>query len=747
MRFCFRHTFLLSLLLFSQQSHAAESVLPASSATAASVAADKTVYIEAQQVEGGKNEQMEAHGKVELQQGNQKVFADHVIYKQETSDLTADGSVRMEQANETVSGPNLKMNTNSHIGEMTTPVFELKQNNAHGSASLMRSTGPAYYVFDHATYTTCPAGNDDWLLHMSRLDMDRVSQIGTARNAWVEFEGVPFLYTPWMTFPLDGARHSGVLAPIYANTSIGGAENTIPFYWNIAPNYDLTVSDRNMSKRGTMLLNEFRFLEPSSAGIIHYDEINNDHVTNTSRFHATLMETHSWGNGFRSSINLNRVSDDNYFRDLSVALADVAQTQLVNEGVVTYGAAGLSASVRAQSFQTLQDQLGNVAIPYQRLPQINLGYQKTIVNSSINMINEYVDFRHPTLAEGQRMVLYPSVTYALLNDPGFYIKPKFGINYTQYDMGNNNTTNIPNTTRTLPIFSLDSGMTLERDMNLGQHEFVQTLEPRIYYVKIPYQNQDFLPVYDTSQAGLSFPQMFLENRFYGNDRIGDADMVTAGLTSRIFDNEGGIERLNFGLAERYNFTMPQVNLLTPNPSPKSDILLSIGGKITNTLTLNSLFDYNPNDKYTTSGAINASYKPETGKLLNVGYHFTQNIFTPVNDVRQADLSTQWPLIWHWFAVSRLSYSLAQHLLTERLVGLEYNQSCWTLRLVAEKFWYSADLSSTSIFIQLELNDLVAVGTDPLNELKMKIPGYLKLNDPKLNKMNISPTNTSAPVLP
>ena len=745
MRFCFRPVFLLVLLLIPLHSHAAELLLPASSVSPASADSDKTTYLDAQEVEGKKGEQIEANGSVELQQGTQKIFADHVLYEQDTSNVTANGSVRVEQPTSTVVGPSLKMNTATHIGEMPSPAFEqLKdsQVTAHGTAQLMHSTGPTYTIYDHASYTTCPAGNNDWLLHMSEFDMDRSAQVGTAHNAWIEFESVPILYTPWLTFPLDGARHSGVLAPTYANTTAGGVELTIPLYWNIAPNYDYTISVRDMTTRGVMLENEFRFIEPGASGNVIYEEINNDHIANMSRSHLTLNEKQNYGGGVTSEVSLNQVSDDNYFRDLAVSLADVTQTQLLNQGTLSYASGGLSASVVAQTYQTLQDPTNDVAIPYQRMPQINLSYQKTINDAAISVVNELVDFRHPTQVDGQRMVLYPSVTYSLLNDPGFYLKPKLGVNYTQYAMQDNNTGNIPNASRTIPIFSLDSGMTFERDMNLGQSEYVQTMEPRIYYVKIPYQNQDILPVYDTSQAPLSFAQMFSENRFYGNDRIGDADMVTAGLTTRLIDGEGGIERLHIGVAEQYYFSLPQVNLVGPATSPKSDILLSIGGKITNKLTLDSFFDYNPNESYTPTGNVSLVYRPEIGKLLNLGYSFTQDPVTPTNDVRQADFSAQWPLTSRWDAISRISYSLEQNLMTERLLGLEYNRTCWMLRFVAEKFWYSAIQSSSGMFIQLELNDLVAIGSNPLSELKTQIPGYTKMNDSKL-----LPSSTPAQVSP
>lgn len=727
MRFRFPSVFLLSLGLFSLHSYAAGSLLPASAVPVATAAADQATHIDADQLEGKKDEGMEAHGNVELQQGSQKVYAEHLYYEQTSRDVFANGSVRVEQPGVAVSGPDLKMNLDTNIGEMSSPVFQFQENKARGSATMMRRTGILNYEFDNAIYTTCPAGNDDWLLKMSHLEIDKEAQIGTAHNAWVEFKGVPLLYAPWMDFPLNSDRHSGFLAPSMAVTSFGGTEVTLPYYLNIAPNYDATIAPRVMAMRGVLLNDEFRFMGESYAGEAHYDAIENDRLTNTSRYHASLKESQNLGGGFGATVNLNRVSDDAYFRDFSTTTIGGTQTQLLNEGVLSYGGGWWSSSVRAQTFQTLQDPLAApVAIPYQRLPQITLSANKTLGDVQVSAVNEYVNFQHPALVNGQRLVLYPSVTYTLLNDPGFYLKPKLGIHNTEYVMGANNTSNTPDATRTLPIFSLDSGMTFERDMSLGKGQYVQTLEPRMYYVRIPYQDQSFLPVYDTAQSVFNFTQMFSENRFLGNDRVGDANMMTVGLTSRLIDNEHGTERLRLALGERFSFEAPMVNLLPPNLNSRSSILLSAGGRATNALTLDSLLEYDPNTANMLSYNASSKYKPETGKVLNLGYRYTLGDI-PQNDVRQADFSTQWPLFGHWYTVSRFSYSYISQQVLQKLVGLEYNQSCWVLRMVMQQFPINTQQVSTGIFIQLELNDLVAVGNDPLNALRTSVPGYSKLN--------------------
>jgi LPS-assembly protein len=753
MRFRFLSVFLLGLGLLPLHAHAEELSLPASgvSATApvitppasavspatsaspsdSTAEPEKTVYIDAQQIEGKKDQQMDARGNVVLQQGDRKIYADHVTYTPDTSDLAADGSVRVAQPTGDVSGPSLKMNLDSNIGEMPQPEFQLHQNNARGSATMMRSSGKLNYDFEDATYTTCPAGNDDWLLKMSRLEIDKDAQVGTAHNAWVEFKGVPLLYTPWMDFPLDGRRRSGFLGPIFGVTTSGGAEITLPYYWNIAPNYDATIAPRVIDKRGVLFNDEFRYMGSSYSGEAHYDVLQNDRLVKTTRTFSSLKHAHDLGSGFTATANLNRASDDAYFRDLSNTVIGGTQKQLPNEGELTYGAEWWSASVKAQTFQTLQDPLAPVAIPYHRLPQVTLAAQKTVDDTQVNVVNEYVDFRHPSKVNGQRQVIYPSVTYALLNDPGFYLNPKLGVHNTRYTLGDNNSANTPNSARTLPIFSVDSGMTFERDLAFGDGEYVQTLEPRAYYVKIPYQDQSFLPNFDSSQARLSFAQMFTENRFFGNDRIGDANMMTAAVTTRLIDNEGGVERLRVAVGERFSFETPRVNLLAPDANSRSDILVGAGGRATDALTLDGLLQYNPNVKHTQSYNYSLSYAPETGKVLNLGYRYTRGSI-PENDVRQADFSTQWPLLWHWYAVSRISYSFNDRRVLQALAGLEYNEACWMLRLVAQQFQTATKQVSTGIFVQLELNDLVALGGDPLSALRLSIPGYSKLNEPSTN---------------
>jgi LPS-assembly protein len=350
------------------------------------------------------------------------------------------------------------------------------------------------------------------------------------------------------------------------------------------------------------------------------------------------------------------------------------------------------------------------------------------------MAGEYVEFSHPTLINGKRLVLNPSASYPLLSDTAVYVTPKLALHSTQYVMGANNTAALPDASRTLPLFSLDSGVAFERETQFFGNNYVQTLEPRAFYVYVPYHNQNLLPNFDTAQADFSFTQIFTENRFFGNDRIGDANQVTLATTTRVLSEDNGAERFKLTLGERFSFIAPQVYLLTPaGNTAKSDILLAVGGRMTPALSLDSEMDYDPNQSHAQRYSWIARYRPEPGKTFNFGYRFQRNT------MRQTDVSGQWPLSKNWGTVARMNYSFQDKRILDSIAGLEYNQSCWTLRLVAQHYTTATRQSNTGFFVQLELNDLMQVGSDPLSLLKQNVPGYAKLKN--------KPATPSSQVIP
>ncbi|MFA6920965.1 MAG: LPS-assembly protein LptD, partial [Gallionella sp.] len=462
-----------------------------------------------------------------------------------------------------------------------------------------------------------------------------------------------------------------------------------------------------------------------------------------------------------------------YYRDLADVVNVATQVNLLQDAALTYSGGWWGSTARVQRYQTLRDPLAPIGVPYARLPQFTLNAAQKYDGANVSFGGEYVSFSHPTALNGQRLVFVPSINYPLISEPAYYVTPSFTLHNTQYVMGSNNATGLRDSSRTLPMLSLDSGVALERNLSLLGKSYLNTLEPRAYYVYVPYQQQDQLPVYDSAQAPFSFAQMFRENRFIGNDRVGDANQLTLAVTSRFLGEDTGIEHLKLMVGERFSFSPPRVNLVAPTTTTnKSDILLGASGRVTEAWSFESELQYSPALALLQHYNVMARYRPESGKVLNLGYRFVSNtlgalipgIVTPtgtamVNGViypaiygvpyttiggnnyavaspalSQINVSGQWPLFSHWRAVGQWNYSFLDSRLLNGVAGLEYEESCWTLRLVAHSYTAGTVLTAggvkpqnnTGFYVQLELNELVKVGSDPLSLLKLSVPGYTKV---------------------
>jgi LPS-assembly protein len=376
---------------------------------------------------------------------------------------------------------------------------------------------------------------------------------------------------------------------------------------------------------------------------------------------------------------------------------------------------------RVQKFQTLQDPLAPVVPPYARVPQLTLAANRqTNFLADLGMYGEYVDFQHPTLLNGQRQILYPSVSLPLQTSY-FYVTPKVGYHYTRYSFEG---TTLREQTRELPIYSIDSAVTFERDTTFRGRNFIQTLEPRLYYVYIPFRPQDQLPNFDTALADFNLAQIFTENQFTGGDRINDANQLTAAVTSRYIDPRDGAEQLRFTVGQRYYFTEQQVTLDdTPRSFDRSDLLLAMSGKVTDRWFADLGMQYSVNESRVERSNAALRYQPEIGKLLNLGYRFTRD------SLEQVDISAQWPLGGRWSGLARWNHTLQDDRLLEGLLGFEYNAGCWAARIVWHRFASATQEYVNSMFFQLELNGVSRIGSNPLEVLRQNITGYAKTNEP------------------
>ncbi|MBB5017294.1 LPS-assembly protein [Chitinivorax tropicus] len=691
-------------------------------------------HLSADKVEGNPQTQLNAWGHVQLRRRGALISADSMCYRASPEQIEAEGNVRAEQRGDIIWGDQMQLRQDNATGYANNARYQLGLG-ARGTARRLLMEGEKRYSAETGSFTTCAPGNEDWVFRSDKLDLDYNRNVGEAHHTTLQFLGVPVLYWPWMDFSLNGQRKSGFLPPMQGSSNTGGFELTLPFYWNIAPNYDAEIAPRFIARRGVALNTEFRYLQPSFTGTLKSELLNNDRLTSTRRSFVSFQHQHKLLDNLTANINLQKASDDNYFVDLSSKVSSTSQGILPREGSLTYSQSGWIAQARVQRYQTLRDEKQNrLVAPYAQVPQLQLnrqGYDG--FGTNYNFKGEYTQFDHPTQVSGKRLVINPSIS-TTLNTTYAYITPKLGLHYTQYNIDRFTPTDSPayNHRRTLPIFSTDAGIVLEREGSWLGNEYIQTLEPRMFYVRIPYREQSQLPLFDTALRDFNYASMFSENQFSGADRINDANQVTAAVTTRFLEAGSGRERMRLGVGQRF-YRSPQQVTLTPQAIEtgrarnSSDIITFGGGQITNSLDVDATWQYNSSIHKTQRIDYNIRYQPAIGKALNLGYRMNRDALPGIVGQRQIDFSTQWPMSSRWSGVTRVAYSLKDRKNIESLAGVEYNAGCWVLRLVGQRFVTTSNQTSSNIFLQVELSDVARIGTNPLELLARTIPGYSKLN--------------------
>ena len=749
------------------------------------------------QIEGDKldlylDRKMRASGNAEISKGDQHIYGDNIEYDVQNDELKVNGSARIDLGDSEIKGPALKMRLSESIGEMrdatvtmsnvvsgTGQKESLPHNDPNGytQSKLLNtetiltddpklyqdsyrepakpiglealppvnntSRGDAQMVFfegqdkkrlKNARYTTCEAGVDDWYIKAKEIELNDYTQSGTAKNAYVEFKGVPILYTPWISFSLNNERKSGLLTPTIGSTTNTGFEAAVPYYINIAPDKDATVSTRYMSKRGLQLQGTFRYLGESYSGIDGVEYLDKDSSTDKRRYYANLSHNSTFGNGWSAGYNLEKVSDNQYFSDLSTRIINTSRVNLQQSTYVDYIGDIWHFNALAQKFQTLD----GLSYTYEALPKLTLTADKEWDYVTTDLYSQYVYYdrnkQAPLEATGSRLVVYPSISAPFTQTYGF-VTPKLGLHMTQYSLKNNdfivNGATVTNNTdsRVLPILSVDSGLYFERDFDVLKNNntksgYTQTIEPRLFYVYIPNQNQDLLPVFDSGLSDLNQTTLFSENQFTGSDRINNANQLSLAFTSRIIDKDTGIERLSATIGQRYYFTDQNVTLPggIKTSGIRSDIIGSVSATLSNKWNLDVSSQYNTDNGNFIRNNITTRYNPSPGHLFNFSYLYTKDI------IEQFDVSGQWPLSPSWYGVGRYNYSLRDSKPIEAVAGLEYDAGCWQARAVIQRVETATAQANYGLFFQLELGGLASIGSNPLNLLRRDIPGYLSSSE-------------------
>ncbi|MEW7979294.1 MAG: LPS assembly protein LptD [Candidatus Sedimenticola endophacoides] len=661
-------------------------------------------------------------GAVEARQGDQILHAQRVEYNNVDDTLHAEQEVLFAQPGLRVGGASADLHLATNSGTLQGVEYRLIDRAARGAADSAEIIDRDRSIYTNISYTTCRPGNSDWLIEAAELELDRASGVGTARDAKVSFKGVPFAYTPYLTFPIDDRRKSGLLIPSIGYSDSNGADISLPYYFNLAPNYDLTLTPRIMSERGLQLGGEFRYLLEQHSGELRAELLPSDSASSAhdERGSLSLRANGDPATRWHYDVNLNHVSDDDYFDDLGGSLAVSSTTTLERRADLAYHGDGWHALGRVQNFQTL----GTTAESYDRLPQMLLYMNRPdqALGLTYHLRGEYVSFDKSSGVTGERLDLYPALSLPLRRSWGF-LTPKLGVRYTSYDLEDQTPGLEDDPTRTTATLSVDSGLYFERETSWFGDAITRTLEPRLYYLYTPHEDQSALPDFDTAEHDFSFASLFRENRFSGADKVGDANQLTLALTSRNLDRRTGEEFLRASLGQIYYFSDREVQLQSSSGSIDTDdssaFVAEVAARISRNWRTGAGLQWNPHlDDETEKAAFAVNYNNGKGRLFNFAYRFDDG------DYEKTDISASLPLNHQWNLVGRWDYSLMHSATMEAFAGVEYDSCCWSSRLVLRQHRVDANAEpDIGIFLQLELTGLTSLGDRIDQFLEDGILGY------------------------
>lgn len=642
------------------------------------------------------------HGNVVIQRDNIILQGREAEYDRNLDRLLLREEVVYHTGEVTIEGDSAHIFLDRNSGEVKNARFLFPEIHAFGSADRISFRDPEHADLQGVRYTTCPPGKEDWLLRARELTLNRETNTGEAYHAVLTFMHVPFLYSPYLNFPLEG-RKTGLLPPTLGTSEENGTDISLPFYWNIAPNQDATITPRNITARGGMIQTEYRFLTERSAGQLNGDYLGNDKIFGDDRSFFSTNYHINLGGGWNSALLYQRVSDVSYFDDLGGSQESSSTTHLERHFDLGYRDPYWSFLGRFQDYQALTG-----AEPYRRLPQLRLSGQslRRINRPQLALESEAVRFQHDTLVPtGDRLDLKPSLSLPL-EGAAWFLTPKLAWRYSQYQLQDN--PGGDNLVRSLPIGSLDGGLFFERELSLGNTAYIQTLEPRLYYLNVPFRDQDALPLFDTSLSEFSFSQLFRDNRFSGVDRQGDAHQLTVALATRFLEDANGRERFSAAIGQIRYFEDREVTLRageSPVTERSSDLIGELAASPTRGLNLSVTDQWNPHERFTERLSARLRYAPSERQVLGLNYRFHRSTL-----LRQADAVMLWPLGRQWRFIGRWNYDLENEKTLDTIGGLEYESCCWIARFVARADRTTLDEElNHSIFVNLELKGLATLG--------------------------------------
>ena len=658
-------------------------------------------------------------GNVEMERGTQQLTADHLEYNEAEELIDVQGNVRFWDEGAYASGDQAHIDLQADTTKLGGASYIFLDTHSRGEAGEVVITGENIVTFNDADYTTCNPGSNTWKLHAKELELDFTEDVGTAYNVWLEVGDIPIFYTPYATFPLSDKRKSGFLVPKVRIANSTGFDLTVPYYFNIAPNHDATLAGRLMTKRGLQLQGEYRYLTGRGGGLLAGEYLPDDREFDGYRGAFRYKHGGAFARRWSSSVNYNWVSDSDYFTDLGTNLSIASQSFLEQRGDVSYSGDGWNAVARAQAFQTIDTTIAPESRPYKRLPQFLVSAVERRRNQKFNPggHGEFVNFDRDGGVTGQRVDMMPTLSYQW-REAAWFIVPKASVRFTNYDLENTAPGQSSSLTRTIPTASLDAGMFFERDWTFSQRGFLQTLEPRLFYLYVPFKSQGDLPIFDTGTFDFNYSQLFSENRFSGADRVGDANQLSIALTSRLLASGTGEEylRLNIGQIRYFRdreVTLPNESVETSSASP---LVVDLTATVARRWQFFTGIQWDIGEERINRNNTGLRYQPDPRRVVNLSYSFTRDNF------EQTDMSMAWPIVRDWRFVGRWAYSLQQDKTLEAFGGVEYENCCWAFRTVIRRY-LSGTQTTNAFFFQLEFKGLTGLGSGTVDFLERSIPGY------------------------
>lgn len=672
-----------------------------------------------------KNGESEFEGDVIINQHELRIRADQASYFPDNEKFNVNGHVHVDIENMAIDAGSGEITTGEGATEFNDVQFLLPGSGMRGTAETIATKKEENTRLKNASITTCDLVEPDWRLNAETIDIDHIEEYGSADDVVLRFQEIPFLYVPYMEFPIGDRRRSGLLVPEFGDSASRGFELSVPWYWNIAPNQDAILAPHYMNKRGTELGAQYRFLTEHTKGEINGAYLPNDDIINRERYQYEYIQSSKVAEKTNLKINVQDVSDTEYFNDFSSNLSSSSRTHLSRSATLSHKQQHWQAQALVQTYETLDTTILPANRPYKKLPQVSLDGDTPVNDYGLGatLQSEWVNFDHEDASKttGTRTVIKPGIHW-LINGTSWYIDPAISLSHTQYDVESGTGSQIDIKDRNLVISSLDSGLFFERGLDNG---LTQTLEPRVYYLHTPYKDQSNLPLFDTNQPTFNIRQLFSDNRFNGSDRIGDANQVTLAISSRIIDPATGDEYMRASIGQITYFEDRLVSLDNiPETTNQSDLIGELGGSIQNWDMRTSL-QWDTETSQSARENFMLHYKSDSKHIFNLGYRMDRTKIA--EEIKQTDLSFVVPITNTISTFARWNYSLIDNSDIDVIGGLSYESCCWSIQILGQRHLQSTNTVTeydNAVMVQFVLKGLGSVSGDSVNKtLKQSILGY------------------------